>query len=157
MNGPARWVLLAYQMPREPSTPRVSIWRKLRRLGVAQLMDGLVALPLSARNHERLEWLAEEIREASGEAAIWLAQTSSLDQERTLVSQLQETVAEEYRHVATAAREAEDSEPATRRRALMRLRRDLQLIRERDYFPTQVREAAVSAVEQLAGVGEVVP
>ena len=38
-------VLLAYRLPREPSGPRVTVWRKLRRLGVAQVLDGLVALP----------------------------------------------------------------------------------------------------------------
>ena len=42
-----RWVLLAYRMPREPSTPRIAVWRKLRRLGVAQIVDGLVAVPES--------------------------------------------------------------------------------------------------------------
>jgi len=158
MSGPGRWVLLAYQMPREPSTPRVSVWRKLRRLGVAQLIDGLVALPFSARNRERLEWLAEEIREANGEATIWVGRPGSVDEERRLVRRLQDAVAEEYRQVAEAAREAEPSDPITRRRILARLRRDLQLIRERDYFPTQAREQAVEAVEQLSGVvAEVVP
>src|SRR2546430_16854738 len=78
MNGPGRWVLLAYQLPREPSTPRVSIWRKLRRLGVAQLMDGLVALPHSARNQERLEWLDAEIPAATSGPAIPPPPTSCL-------------------------------------------------------------------------------
>ncbi len=153
MSGPGRWVLLAYQMPREPSTPRVSVWRKLRRLGVAQLLDGLVALPFSARNQERLEWLAEEIREAEGEATIWVGRPGSVDEERlVLVRRLQDAVAEEYRQVTEAASEAVHSDPTARRRTLARLRRDLQLIRERDYFPTQAREQAVEAVEQLSGV-----
>lgn len=43
------WVLLSYRLPREPSTPRITIWRKLKRLGVAQISDGLVALPADAR------------------------------------------------------------------------------------------------------------
>src|SRR5207302_2020303 len=156
--GPGRWVLLAYQMPREPSTPRVSVWRKLRRLGVAQLIDGFVALPFSTRNRERLEWLAEEIREASGEAAIWLARPGSLDEEQPIISRLQEAIAQEYREVADEAREAQHLDPAARRRTLGRLRRDLQQIRQRDYYPTQAREQAVETVEQLSGVvAEVVP
>ena len=155
MSGPGRWVLLAYQVPREPSTPRVSVWRKLRRLGVVQLTDGLVGLPLSARNRERLEWVAEEIREASGEAAIWLARPGSLDEEHPIISRLQEAIVQEYREVADAAREAQDLDPAARRRTLGRLRRDLQQIRQRDYFPTQAQEHAVNAVEQLAGAAEV--
>ncbi len=157
MSSPGHWVLLAYQMPREPSTPRVAAWRKLRRLGVAQLIDGLVALPLTARNRERLEWLAEEIREASGEAAIWVAHPGSIDQERRLVSRLQAAIDQEYRAVSEAAQDAGRSEPGTRRRTLSRLRRELQLIRQRDYFPTPAREQAIQAVEQLAGVVGVVP
>ena len=77
-----RWVFLAYRVPREPSTPRISVWRKLRALGVAQLLDGLAALPLSSRNREQLEWLAEEVTEAGGEASIWIAQAATAAQER---------------------------------------------------------------------------
>ena len=60
-----RWVLLAYRLPREPSNPRVGVWRKLERLGVARLGDGLVALPADARTREQVDWLAEEIGRAS--------------------------------------------------------------------------------------------
>ena len=59
--GHVEWVLLAYRVPREPSTPRITVWRKLKRLGVAQVVDGLVALPLDARTKEHLEWLGDEI------------------------------------------------------------------------------------------------
>ena len=51
---------------REPSTPRITVWRKLKRLGVAQIVDGLVALPLDARTKEQLEWIGDEILEAGG-------------------------------------------------------------------------------------------
>src|SRR5215207_5292699 len=67
------WVLLAYRLPREPSAPRLAVWRKLKRLGVAQLLDGLVGLPLDSRNRERLEWIADQVVEAGGEASIWTA------------------------------------------------------------------------------------
>ena len=26
------WVLLSYRIPREPSTPRITVWRKLERV-----------------------------------------------------------------------------------------------------------------------------
>src|SRR2546423_10062631 len=71
------WVLLAYRLPREPSTPRSALWRKLRRLGAAQVLDGLAALPLDARNREQLEWLADEIVEADGEATILVGELGS--------------------------------------------------------------------------------
>src|SRR5215218_6188417 len=78
------WVLLAYRLPREPSNPRVGVWRKLERLGVARLGDGLVALPADARTREQLDWLAEEIGEAGGTATVWLATPASAGQERAI-------------------------------------------------------------------------
>jgi len=41
---PIKWVLLAHRMPRVPSTGRVNVWRKLQRLGVVQMVDGVVLL-----------------------------------------------------------------------------------------------------------------
>src|SRR5207245_4232046 len=71
-----RWVMLVYRLPRTPSTPRITLWRKLRRLGVAQVVDGVVALPLDSRSREQLEWLADEVVEAGGDATIWVSETS---------------------------------------------------------------------------------
>src|SRR5947208_13465016 len=82
------WVLLAYRLPREPSTPRSALWRRLRRLGAAQVVDGLAALPLDARNREQLEWLAEEVIEAGGEATTWVGELTSSAQERELARRM---------------------------------------------------------------------
>ena len=64
------WVLLSYRIPREPSTPRIAVWRKLNDLGVAQIGDGLVALPALERTIEHLEWVAVRVTEAAGEATV---------------------------------------------------------------------------------------
>src|SRR6266700_1186066 len=61
------WVLLAYRLPRVPSTPCSAVWRRLKRLGVAWMGDGLVALPADARTREQLEWIAEEVSDHGGE------------------------------------------------------------------------------------------
>src|SRR5215211_6898499 len=95
----AQWVLLAYRLPREPSTPRIAVWRKLKRLGAAQLLDGLVALPLDSRTREQLEWLAEEVGEAGGEASIWIGELGLASQERQLATRMRDAVAGEYRVV----------------------------------------------------------
>src|SRR5262245_35686172 len=145
-----QWVFLAYRLPREPSTPRITLWRKLRRLGVAQLHDGLVALPLDSRTREQLEWLAEEVLEADGEATIWIAESASAAQERALASRMARAIAREYESLIEKATKELQKSPADRRRRLRLLRRELQAIRRRDYFPPPEREAARRAVEELA-------
>jgi hypothetical protein len=144
------WVLLAYRLPREPSTPRSALWRKLRRLGAAQVGDGLAALPLDARNRERLEWLAEEVVEAGGEASIWLGELGSGAQEREFASRMAQLVARDYRTLIADAERAREEPAGQRRRTLSRLRRELRRIRARDYFPLSERQLAHQAIEELA-------
>ena len=148
------WVLLAYKLPRNPSTPRSSLWRKLRRLGAAQLLDGLAALPLDARNREQLEWLADEVVEAGGEATIWVGELASAAQERELAARMAEAVADEYNGLIEGAAAAQEERAGRRRRTLGRLRRELRRIRARDYFPPPERELAQQAVEELAALVE---
>ncbi|HYU39566.1 MAG TPA: Chromate resistance protein ChrB [Acidimicrobiia bacterium] len=153
MPGRLEWVLLAYRIPREPSTPRISVWRKLRRLGAAQLGDGLVALPNDARTKEQLEWIADEVLEAGGEATLWIAWAGSAGQERTLASTMAAAVAEEYQAVIDAADAANGESQSAQRRVAARLRRELHRLAQRDHFPPPEREKAHRAVERLrAGV-----
>jgi hypothetical protein len=144
------WVLMSYRVPREPSTPRIAVWRKLRRLGVAQLGDGLVALPADARTQEQLEWVAEEITDAGGSSMLWRAQLVSAAEQRRLVEDLARTRAAEYVTIRERAEAAKDLPAAELVRVARALRADLQRVRRRDYFPPVERDAAKAAVEALA-------
>ena len=127
------------------------MWRKLRRLGAIQPVDGLVALPADARTKEQLEWVAEEVLDAGGEATVWLGRPGSAADERRLAARMSAAIAEEYRAVLAAVDEArrEDSLSA-RRRVLARLGRELQRIGRRDFFPPPERDEAYAALRRLA-------
>jgi hypothetical protein len=153
-DRPGQWVMLAYRVPRTPSTPRIAIWRRLKRLGVAQLLDGLVALPLDSRTREALEWVADDVVAAGGEATLWVATPTSLAEERALAAGVAEAIASEYEAIAAEAQAAAEMEPWLRRRTLARLRRELHRIRRRDFFPPAEREQAEAAVAELAAMLE---
>jgi broad specificity phosphatase PhoE len=144
------WVLLAYRLPREPSTPRIALWRRLRRLGAAQLLDGLVALPLTPETREQLEWAAEEVLEAGGDASIWIAAPATRAQERALAGLMTEALAADYAAVVDAANKAASRTKPASRRTVQQLRRTLRAIDARDHFHPPARELARRAVEDLA-------
>ena len=143
------WVLLAYRIPREPSTPRIAVWRKLRRLGVVQILDGLVGLPHDARTKEHLEWIADEVLEAGGEASIFLAHPSTKAHERALAAQMADEIDAQYDAIVDDAKSARSASDVDRRRTHARLGRELKAVRNRDHFPKRGFERARAAVQQL--------
>ncbi|MGI5271822.1 Chromate resistance protein ChrB [Nonomuraea sp. CA-218870] len=154
MTGTAgQWVLLAYRIPRQPSTLRITIWRKLDRLGVARLGDGLVALPADARTREQIDWIAEEIGEMGGSSTVWLAAAGSAAQEKAIATEMRTARAAEYRAVLEQAEAAARARPGERSRTVKRLQAELRRISRRDYFPPAEREAAQRAVRALADTG----
>jgi len=150
MGGRQGWVLLAYRMPREPSSPRITVWRRLRKLGAAQIVDGLVALPASARTKEQLEWVADQAVEAGGEGTVWLAQLTSARHEREVVARMTAEVAEAYQAVIDEVAALRSDPEGVQQRTLARLRRELRRVGQRDYFPPAERDRAATAVERLA-------
>lgn len=153
-DGPGLWVLLCYRVPREPSAPRIAVWRKLKRLGVAQLGDGLAGLPADARTREQMEWIADEVAEAGGSAGVWLARPASAAQERELAAAMAAARAAEYQAVTAQAAAAHQGSEQASTAALRRLRAELRRITRRDYFPPPAREQARAAVEALARAGQ---
>ncbi len=144
--------MLGYRMPREPSTPRIAVWRRLRRLGAAQPLDGLALLPETPRTREALEWVAERVLAAAGTATTWTATHSSAADERALIETMNAAITAEYAGLASAAADAgaqPDEEPAALRRTATRLARVLAEIQARDYFGAPGRRQAEKAVTAL--------
>lgn len=146
----AEWVLLCYRVPREPSTPRIAVWRTLKRLGVAQVGDGVAALPADARTREQLEWVANDVERAGGTAVLWTARPDSVDQQRRLAAEMAAARADEYRAVHEQAAHALADESARAAVTLRRLRAEMRRIERRDHFPPADRDQARGALHELA-------
>lgn len=146
----ATWVLLAYRLPREPSGPRVTVWRKLRRLGAVQLVDGLVALPESGQNRERFDWLADEIVEAGGEAWTFAATPGSKAQQRALSERRADVAAQDALTLLDEAAALLESDGRPHRRTVERIRRDLRRVEDGDGLSPKDRARVRRTIDRLA-------
>jgi len=150
MEKRTRWLILIYQLPREPSRHRVAVWRKLRDLGALYLQDGVTALPEDAVTREQLEWLQLRVREAGGEATLWEAKPGTVAEEAELVEAFRSSREKTYRDIIARAerlrRKAQMGGGALSER-LGKLEREFRAERRRDYFRSPLRLEAAGALK----------
>lgn len=93
----ARWLLLMYKVPAEPSRKRIALWRSLKGLGAVYLQNGVCLLPKSDEHARRLKIIENEIHEMSGESV--LLETVALDrtQENKVLARFNADRDEQYR------------------------------------------------------------
>ncbi len=88
--------MLHYKIPREPTALRVSVWRRLKRLGAILLHDAVWVLPATPETRENCQWLSTDIREQGSEAMIWEAHLLLPGQDDVLVHEFLAQVESEY-------------------------------------------------------------
>src|SRR5258708_39712843 len=93
------WVLLVYKIPREPTSSRATVWRKLKRLGALLLHDAVWVLPSTPWTREQFQWLAVEIGELEGEAYRWESHLLLNGQSDALAQQFQARVDAAYQEI----------------------------------------------------------
>jgi hypothetical protein len=141
---PRDWLLLLYSIPREPTAPRVAVWRKLKRLGALLLNDAAWVLPARDATREQLRWLAAEVAEAGGEALVWEARLA-LGQEEALVEQFAARVEGPYREIlAELGRDGADVGALSRR---------YQQVVAQDYFASDLGQRVRAALASARGGG----
>lgn len=136
------WVLLLYKVPSEPTSRRVYVWRKLKRLGAILLHDAAWVLPASARTREQLQWLAAEIEEMNGEALVWES-TLAYGQEESLIRQFLAQAEAAYGDLLIEL-ERPDADLAS-------LSRRYQQVRSQDYFQSELGQQIHAALTKARG------
>ena len=138
----ASWLMLMVSLPPNPSSLRVRVWRKLRTLGAVALRPSVYLLPPTPDNFERFQWLGQEVVKDGGEATfLSVDQIESMKQSEVvrLFQQARDQdyrlLAERYRKIARGLdRKTPPHTRARRDEELARLARELDRIREIDFF-----------------------
>ena len=143
MTTATGWLLLLYKIPSEPTARRVSIWRKLKRLGALLWHDSAWVLPDTARTREQFQWLADEIAEMGGEAQFWEAHALLSGQDEALRRQFVEQADSAYQAVRDGLAQGQPD--------LGALAQLFQQARQKDFFKSrlgpEVYQALLAAQE----------
>lgn len=94
-----QWLLLAYRVPSEPSSNRISIWRDLKRLGAYYPQQAVCILPGRPEIIEQLADIRSRVETMEGTSTYleipWLAE----DQHDDLVRTFRDLAAKEYAEI----------------------------------------------------------
>ncbi len=150
MDHKAQWLVFSYSLPSgQSSSPRVTLWRRLRRLGAITLAGSTYILPAREECAEAFQWLAQEIRQAGGEALIMHVATFTGLTHAEVVAHFQKARRKEYQEVTDQidglAATLDVQTDQDTRDTLDKLRRRFTEIARTDYFhcPEGVQVAAL--------------
>jgi hypothetical protein len=91
------WVVFSYSLPsKAQSSARVALWRRLRRLGAIVPTGGIYVLPAREECLEAFQWLAEEVRQATGEALVMHVEQFEGPADADLIERFRQSRSEDY-------------------------------------------------------------
>ena len=156
MFVPNKWILLLYGLPTKKGAARVNLWRKLKKCGALALKTSAYLLPDKAAHHERLQWLAQQVRDGGGEATlIHVTEIEGLKHE-DIVRQFNDSRATDYAALLAALNEliAQNRKRLTDTFVsdLERLTRQFEEIRKIDFFDCARAQDAQMLLKRADGL-----
>jgi hypothetical protein len=104
------WLVFSYSLPsKAQSSPRVALWRRLRRLGAIAPTGGIHLLPAREECLEAFQWLAAEAKQADGDALVMHVEQFEGLSDAELMECFRQTRAEDYAKLEAQAHEIEKS------------------------------------------------
>src|SRR6266545_6656022 len=102
------WIVFSHALPSHVhSSPRVALWRRLRRLGAISPTSGIYVLPAREECVEAFQWLAQEVQHAKGEALVMRVEQFEGLADAQLIERFRAARAEEYAEMDAQAAELE--------------------------------------------------
>jgi hypothetical protein len=146
------WIVFTYSISAQArSSPRVALWRRLRRIGAVSPANGVFVLPARAECIESFQWLAQEIRTAKGQALVMRVEQFEGMGDAELTALFNQARTEEYSQLdgqINALSKTQDR--AELQDTLERLRRQHAEISRVDYFACPAGPQTAQRLAQLA-------
>lgn len=147
-----KWVMLIHEVPNKPSSKRLYIWRKLKKLGAVSLQDAVFILPFTDKTFEQIQWIAAEIVEMGGKANVFISNSTSISQEEMLKERFYEIVRPNYEEILSALSEVDTSDLWRCEDILKKLTRDFLAVKYYDYLRCTLSEQIEVRISELQRV-----
>ena len=152
------WVVFSYSLPTKTvSSPRVALWRRLRRLGAISPAGGVQVLPARDDCVEAFQWLAQEIRQAKGEAVVMRVEQFEGLTDQQLITLFHAARVEDYQELEGQIAELEKAlgrrvqadKRAAQQETLGKLQRRYVEIARVDYFNSPAGSQVASRLAKI--------
>ena len=136
------WIVFSYSLPSRANTPRVTLWRRLRRLGAISPTSSVYILPAAEESVESFQWLAQEIQQAEGQVLVMHVEHFEGLDDSQLIALFNQARQEGYEEIAVQLagleRQIEANDEATEladfQSALNKLQKQYADVTRIDYF-----------------------
>ena len=110
------WVVFSYSLPsKASSSPRVTLWRRLQRLGAITPKAGVYVLPDRDECVEAFQWLAQEVQQAKGEAVVMRVERFEGLSDPQIIELFRDSCRKKYSMIETEAAELEKDLRSTKK------------------------------------------
>lgn len=147
-----KWVVLIYEIPNKPSSKRLYIWRKLKKLGAVSLQDAVFVLPFADKTLEQMQWLAVEIVEMGGESNIFVSCSTSVIQDEALKECFYEIVRPKYEEILAELEKIDATDLYQNEEDLKKLTKDFLAVKYYDYLRYPLGQQIETKMSELQRV-----
>ena len=91
-----KWLFLVHQVQTPRSRERVKVWRAVKQVGAVLYRNSVYVLPYSPERQEDFQWLCQQIRDAKGEASIFVSEAGDAREDSALCALFVQRADEDY-------------------------------------------------------------
>ncbi len=94
-----KWLLFVYKVPSDSSTARVTIWRRIKKIGALYLQQSVCIVPYMERFLKEIEKLKDEIKGFGGDFKAFEVVALDEEIEKDVIEQFNHQRREEYSEI----------------------------------------------------------